>query len=413
MYEFYSDDGWFMTVYKCKVATRDGKVVEREIVADSRAMVEKQVLKQGEFLVGATNGSPNGAFSSLKRVKKVNLKEFYSFNQEFSVLLKAGVSVVSAFDGIIEKQEKSYLGEILKKVRTDISAGESVSGAFEKYQDVFSPLYIASLRAGETGGDIPGALAGYLSYMKRSEAIKQKLKAASVYPAILTVCSIFVITFLLVFVVPAISGTFVAAGASLPMLTQMILGITGFLKNYYLAILLFAFLCVTGGYMMRSSDDGRLIIDELYLRLPIFGDLSRCYATAMFASSLATVLRSGIMLNAAVKLASGLVENRYIRKCLNGAVHSLEQGDGFAQSLGMVNVLPGMAVRMIAAGEEGGSLEFVLENVAEFYETDVEARLTMITSSIEPLLMVLMGAVVGFIVLAMYMPIFQMAGTIG
>ncbi len=402
-----------MAAYKCKIATRDGKVVERVIVADSKAQLKKQIAQQGDLLVGATSTAAKGAFPSLKRGKKVRPKEFYSFNQEFSVLLKAGVSVVSAFDGIIEKQEDSRFGEILKKIRTDISAGDSVSGAFEKYQDICSPLYIASLRAGETGGDIPGALAGYLNYMKRSAAIKQKLMAASVYPVILTVCSVFVITFLLIFVVPAISGTFAAAGASLPMLTRMILGITGFLKSYSLLILLLVVVSMTGFYLLRRSEGGRLVTDELYLRLPIFGDLSLCYATAMFASSLATVLRSGIMLNSAVKLASGLVGNRYIQKCLNDAVRSLEQGDGFSNSLGKVNVLPGMAVRMIAAGEEGGSLEFVLENVAEYYETDVEARLTVITSSIEPMLMVLMGAVVGFIVLAMYMPIFQMAGTIG
>jgi type IV pilus assembly protein PilC len=402
-----------MTVYKCRIATRDGKVIERVIVADSRAMVKKQVAQEGDLLVEARSSSANGALPSLTRGKKVRLKDFYSFNQEFSVLLKAGVSVVSAFDGIIEKQESNPFVEILKKIRADVSAGESVSGAFEKYQDTFSPLYIASLRAGETGGDIPGALTGYLKYMKRSQAIKQKLKAASVYPVILTVCSIFVVSFLLVFVVPAISGTFTSAGASLPKLTQIILGITAFMQSYYLSILLLVVLCTVGFYLMHRSEGGRLLIDEFYLRLPILGDLSLCYATAMFASSLATVLRSGIMLNAAVKLASGLVGNRYLQKSLTNTVHSLEQGDGFSQSLERVGVLPGMAVRMIAAGEEGGSLEFVLDNVAEFYETDVEARLTVITSSIEPLLMVLMGAVVGFIVLAMYMPIFQMAGTIG
>jgi type IV pilus assembly protein PilC len=402
-----------MTVYKCRIATRDGKVIERVIVADSRAMVKKQVAQEGDLLVEARISSANGALPSLTRGRKVRLKEFYSFNQEFSVLLKAGVPVVSAFDGIIEKQESNRFVEILKKIRADVSAGESVSGAFEKYQDTFSPLYIASLRAGETGGDIPGALTGYLKYMKRSQAIKQKLKAASVYPAILTVCSIFVVSFLLVFVVPAISGTFMSAGASLPKLTQIILGITAFMQSYYLSILLLVVLCTVGFYLVRRSEGGRLLIDEFYLRLPILGDLSLCYATAMFASSLATVLRSGIMLNAAVKLASGLVGNRYLQKSLTNTVHSLEQGDGFSQSLERVGVLPGMAVRMIAAGEEGGSLEFVLDNVAEFYETDVEARLTVITSSIEPLLMVLMGAVVGFIVLAMYMPIFQMAGTIG
>lgn len=402
-----------MVAYKCKIATRDGKVDERVIVADSKDQLKKQIAQQGDFLVDARSSAADGPFPSLKRGRKVRPKEFYSFNQEFSVLLKAGMSVISAFDGIIEKQERSGFVGILKKIRTDVSSGESVSGAFGKYQDIFSPLYIASLRAGETGGDIPGALTEYLNYMKRSQAIKQKLIAASVYPVILTLCSVFVITFLLIFVVPAISGTFAAAGASLPMLTQMVLGITYFLQSYSLLILLIVLLFMTGFYLLRRSDGGRLITDELYLRLPVLGDLSLCYATAMFASSLATLLKSGIMLNAAVKLASGLVGNRHIQTCLNNAVRSLEQGDGFSQSLGRVNVLPGMAVRMVAAGEEGGSLEFVLKNVAEFYETDVEARLTVITSSIEPLLMVLMGAVVGFIVLAMYMPIFQMAGTIG
>lgn len=402
-----------MPAYKCKIATGNGGIIERVMVADSISLIRQQVKQDGNFLIYAGKSGGPGTFFSFKGSGKIKTKAFYSFNQEFAVLLKAGVPVVSAFDGILEKQEKNALASVLKDIRDDISAGESVSGAFGKYTNIFSPLYVASIRAGETGGDIPGAISGYIEYLKRSEEIKQKIKAASIYPAILSVCSICVVVFLIVFVVPSITGSFIETGTELPLLTKMLLNTSDFIKSFYLPLFLFTASLGTFFFFFRKSANGRFFLDKHFLKVPLFGELALCYGVVRFSSTLSTVLASGTTLNDAIKLSEALVSNTYIKNRIATASQALERGRSFAQSLSDAAVFPGMVVRMIAAGEEGGSLESVLKDIAEFYERDVEARLTMMTSSIEPMLMLIMGVLIGFIVLAMYMPIFQMAATIG
>jgi len=394
-----------MPAYKCKIAVSGGEMVEKVIQSNSVSSLKKNIALDGGFLVNSQK-----IFSLQQRVKP---KDFYSFNQEFLTLLRAGLPVVIAFDAIIEKQDKTSFSKILENIREDISQGESVTNAFEKYENIFSAIYIATLRSGEASGDVPSAIEEYLEYFERSQQIRQKIKAASVYPAILTLCSIFVVAFLVIFVVPAITGTFAEAGAELPFFTTILLGFSAFVKSYYLAIIISVILISWAIYMFLKTENGRLLFDTYYLKLPFWGDLSIVYSTSLFTSSLATVLKGGIPLNQALQIAKGLIKNQFFQAGIEKVIQSVEQGSGFTQALKKLDMFPGMALRMMSAGEEGGNLEKVLKDVARFYERDVEAKLTIITSTIEPLLMVLMGFVIGFIMLAMYMPIFQMAGNIG
>ena len=394
-----------MPAYKCKVAVSGGGVVEKVIKSNSVSSLKKMIVQDGGFLINAEK-----VFFLQQKIKP---KEFYSFNQEFLTLLRAGLPVVIAFDTIIEKQDKTSFVKILKNIREDISQGESIANAFEKYETVFSPLYIANLRSGEASGNVSDAIEEYLEYFERSQQIRQKIKSASVYPAILTICSVFVVAFLIVFVVPAITGSFVEADAKLPIFTSLLLGFSAFIRSYFLAIIMGIILITWGVSFYLKTDKGRLLFDTYYLKLPFLGDLSVIYSTALFASSLSTVLTGGIPLNKALQISKGLIKNMFFQAEIQNVVKSVEQGRGFTQSLNELDIFPDMALRMIAAGEEGGALEKVLKDIARFYEKEVEAKLTIMASTIEPLLMVLMGFVIGFIMLAMYMPIFQMAGTIG
>ncbi|HSL61146.1 MAG TPA: type II secretion system F family protein, partial [Desulfotignum sp.] len=302
---------------------------------------------------------------------------------------------------------------VLRQIRNDISDGESVSNAFEKHVPYFSPLYIATLRSGEAAGNIPDAIEKYLEYLERSHAIREKIKSAAIYPAILTVCSLAVVTFLLLFVVPAISGTFVVSGAEMPVFTQWLLQISDFVRSWFQVILICLILFFLGVSFSLKTDRGRLIFDTWRLKLPFVGKLSVIYATALFSSSLSTVLAGGSPLNQALQISNGLIQNRRIHAGIEQAIRRVEDGESFAQSLQAVQVFPDMALRMIRAGEGGGRLEKVLSDLSRFYEKEVANTLAMITSTIEPALMVVMGFVIGFIMLAIYMPIFQMAGTIG
>ncbi len=402
-----------MPVYKCKIAVGDGKLIERVIHSGSLAAIKKQVSEDGGFLVKAQKTAGSVPFISLFAQKKIKPKDFYSFNQEFLTLLRAGLPVVMAFDGIIENREDDFFSGILKGIRDDISDGASVSDAFEKYESIFSPLYIASLRSGEASGNIPDAVEEFLEYFERSLQIRRKIKAASVYPAILTICSVFVVGFLIVFVVPTITGTFVEAGAQLPLFTRVLLGFSHMIRSWFLEISGMVFLMVWGIWYAFKTERGRLFYDTYYLKLPFLGQLAVMYSTALFSSSLSTVLRGGIPLNQALHISKALIRNRFMLAGMKKAVQSIEQGEGFGRALYAVDIFPAMALRMISAGEEGGNLPKVLKDVARFYEREIETKLSIIASTIEPVLMVLMGFVIGFIMLAMYLPIFQMAGAMG
>lgn len=399
--------------YRCKIAGKDGSTVEKMIHADSAAALERMVARDGGFLIQAQKPSQGMSASLSIGRQKPGLKEFFSFNHEFLALLGAGIPVVMALDGILKNNEKKHFSRVLQQIRNDISEGESLTNAFEKHVPYFSPLYIATLRSGEAAGNIPDAIEKYLEYLERSQAIREKIKSATIYPAILTVCSLAVVTFLLMFVVPAITGTFVESGADMPIFTQWLLQISDFVRSWFQVILICLVLIFAGVSLYLKTDRGRLAFDTLWLKLPFVGNLSVIYATALFSSSLSTILAAGTPLNQALPIANGLIQNRRIHAGIEEAIRRVEDGQSFADSLEAVQVFPDMALRMIRAGEGGGRLEKVLSDLSRFYEKEVTNTLTMIASTIEPALMVAMGFVIGFIMLAMYMPIFQMAGTIG
>ncbi len=402
-----------MPAYKCKIASIDGEMVEKFMQASSMNSLKKQVAREGGFLVEAKKNINGSASLSFFNRQKLKSKEVYSFNQEFLTLLRAGLPVVIALDGIIEKQDKSFFSKVLNSIRDDISSGESISTAFEKYETLFSSLYIATLRSGEASGNIPDAIEEYLAYFERALQIRQKIKSASVYPLILILCSVFVVLFLVIFVVPTITGTLVEAGSQLPLFTRILLGISDGVRSYFWVGASGIFLMISGISYGMKNDGVKFNFDRLYLKLPFLGNLSVIYATSLFTSSLSTILAGGLPLNQALNISKGLIKNSFMQSNIIRAIEFIEQGKGFAQAFKEVDVFPDMALRMMAAGEEGGNLEKILKDIARFYEKDVEASLSILTSTIEPVLMVLMGFIIGFIMLAMYMPIFQMAGAIG
>ncbi len=377
--------------------------------AGSAGELRKSLEKEGYFVLkirGASRSRMPGSAS-------VKTSDFFSFNQEFSVLLGAGLSVIAALDAILEGDDGGRLFVILREIRTAIVRGESLSSAFARYSDVFSGLYVASLRAGEKSGDIPLAIMRYIDYMKRNRAVRQKVVSATVYPLILTVVSILVLVFLLVFVVPSITTTFLETGSKLPGPTAFLLAVSSGFRRGGPYLLFFGVLLAAGGLRWWKTPGGALFIDRMKMTLPFLSELNRSYATTRLCRTLSTVLSGGTTLVESVRISSETVDNRFLEKKLKMVGKRVEEGEGFAGSLGGAAVFPGLAVRLIAAGEAGGDLVKVLEDIAEYYEADVDARLTVLTSAMEPVLMVVMGCLIGFIVLAMYMPVFQMAGTLG
>lgn len=402
-----------MPVYRYKISTPSGRIIEKSITSSSKASVKEYLEQEGNFVLEITK--EYGLASFLKqggRRGRLKLKDFLVFNQEFSVLIKAGLPITQALNAIIKKGAKDELTDVLVNIRNDISGGASLSEAFKTYSHMFSNLYIASLQSGEKSGNIGQAINRYITYIKKLSEIRKKVVSASVYPAILTTVSIFALMFLLIYVVPSFTRTYFEAGTTLPGLTMVLVNVSNLLKSNFIYLLMLAIAVIIGFKYAIRSEAVRAYLDRMKLKVPFLGAVYIHYSISKFARTLATVLGGGTPLVESIRISSGVMDNSFLRENLLKAAGGIEKGAGFSESLTNTGVFPALALRMIEAGESSGSLEQVLDDVAEFYEGEVDEKISILTSAIEPALMVIMGLMIGFIVLAMYMPIFQMAGTI-
>ena len=402
-----------MPSYRCKYMTPDGQYVKKTIAADSRDDLKWRLEKDGYFVYRIKREDRlKLTLGGEGRSKRFKIRDFFSFNKEFAVLIRTGMPIVAALDAIIEKSEPSELNNILQQVRYDVSTGESLSDAFAKYPRIFSKLYISSLQAGEKSGNIPDALVKHVAYLKQMMALKRKLISASVYPLILVTASVGVLILLLIYVVPAFTKTYFESGTQLPAITMVLITFSNGVKDHFLYIAVLLALLIFGWTRAAHNENWRAIRDRWLLKLPYIGGLYVSYATALVLRTVAMVLTAGAPLIESVRIASGTLNNLFLQDKLLQVVRRITEGSGFSEALEEAESFPHLAIRMIAAGESGGELEQVLIDAADFYDDEVDAKLAIISSTIEPALMIIMGLLIGFIVLAMYMPIFQLAGTI-
>lgn len=403
-----------MPMYKCKMAVPGGRVLEKTLSSATRGFLRSHLESEGNFVLEIRRVDGLWSlFTAGQGVGRVKMKDFFSFNQELSVLLKAGLPIISALDAIIEKRASSRFTAILKEIRNDVSGGESLSGAFDRFSHVFSKLYVASLQAGEKSGDIISALSRHIDYIKKMAAVKRRVVSASIYPAILSLASVAALLFLLTFVVPNFMKTYLETGTPLPGVTQLLVKTGQFLtSNFQTLVLVFALGFVVASFAGRT-ERGRFLVDRVKLRLPFLGKIYLHFILSRFARTMAMVLSAGSSLMESLRISSATVDNQFLKLRLSEARRALEAGGTLSDSLSRSGVLPGLAIRMIDAGEQSGALESVFLDMAEFYETDVDTKLSILMTSMEPALMITMGLLIGFIVLAMYLPIFQMAAMVG
>ena len=393
--------------------TRDGQRLEKTLIAQTKSSLKAQLEREGYFVIDIQRA--DGVGSLIKGGmpgNRVRLKDLMAFSQEFSILIKAGLPIISALNVIIEKRGSDEFARVLTEVRNDISSGSSLSDAFGKHSHLFSGLYISSLKAGERSGNIPSSLARYIGYIKKVLEIRRKMVTASVYPIILTGVSIFVILFLMIYVVPSFTGTYLEAGTELPRLTVFLVQTSHLLRDYFTALLLIAAIMLLGYRFYAGSEKGRIAVDRAKLGVPFLGALFIEYSLSRMSRTLATVLQGGMPLLDSLRVSAGTLDNQFLKRKLERAAEEIEKGAGFSEAVSNTKAFPRIAMSMLEAGEKSGALDQVLNDIADFYDNEIDARLSILTSSVEPALMVVMGLLIGFIVLAMYMPIFQMAGTI-
>ena len=402
-----------MASFHCKIGMADGRIVERVFEAESPGLLRLNLEEQGFFVFNIRRQLFGKSLGLGSQNSNMTGARFLSFNQELLVLIRSGLPIFQVIETLIDQMEACSLREVLRDVREEIKSGNVLSEAFSKYPQFFPHLYVASVRAGEKTGDLPLTIGRFIEYQKRVEVIRAKIRSASFYPIILTTLATGVLTFMLLYVVPSFTQIFTDANLDLPILTRILIFISDGLLSFLPFIIVGG---LVGSFLIRRfvrSSRGRFFLDRMILRLPFFGPLSSDYAISSFSRTLGTTLASGTPLVPAMTMSRGTLNNRFLEKEMASAVQRVEEGTSLSESLSRANFFPPIALRMISVGEATGALNDMLGDLADYYESEVEQRLVKLTTMIEPILMVVMGLMIGLIVLAMYIPIFQMGQTVG
>jgi len=405
-----------MPFFTCKLGSPDGAILQRELEAVDEAQLRAGLEAQGYHVFTLQRSGLKLSFNFLKpRGGRIDNRELLAFNQELVVLLKSGMPIVPVLDAILEHRLKAggTFAQVLGQVREDVKGGAALSTALERHGKLFPPLYLASVRAGERTGEVPQTIRRYILFLKRSEELRKKLISALIYPSILVVVAVLAIMLLLIYVVPTFSHVYADSGSQLPLLTRLLISFTNTLQSTVVVWLPGMVAAVVALRSWSRSDGGRQRIDRWKLALPVLGDLFFGYSVSVFSRTLATLLGSGIPIVESLRMSLGTLNNRVLEQGMAVAIHQVEEGGRLSVALEQQQLMPPLALRMLGVGEATGAMEEMLSDVAEHLEAQVEERLQLLTTAIEPAVMLIMGLVIGIIIVAMYLPIFKLAGTVG
>jgi type IV pilus assembly protein PilC len=396
-----------MAEYLIKMADERGHVLEQTENGGSEVEIRDRFAQQG-FLVYSVK--PKGLFSAeigFPRRRKIKQEQFVIFNQQFVTLIHAGLPIIQSLELLIKRQRNLFFRSVLQNVRDRVRGGELLSEAFEA-QKVFPKVYTTTLLAGEKSGNLEEVMGRYISFQRLAVSFRKKLTASLVYPALLVAMLIVMMTFLITFVVPQFASLYQQLGSPLPAMTSIMLAIGVNAKKYFLLTL--AVLGAVGFFLWRwmKSDSGATRMDRIKLKIPLLGEIWLKYQVAVFARMLSTLLSGGLSLVPSLETATESMQSRLISGGIERATRGVREGQGLARSLEETKVFPEMSVEMIEVGESTGALPAMLNSVSEFYEEDVQNALATAMALIEPVILIVMGVVVAFVLISLYLPIFSL-----
>ena len=400
-----------MPEFIVRVGTPEGDVVERPVRADSIRAAQDEMRRQGLHVFEARRGEVE-VRDFLPRIgKAVSTEKFLLFNQELLALVRAGLPIVQSFDIMLERQKDKRFREILAEIREKITSGVALSDAFAAYGSLFPPIYSTSLRAGERSGDLEGVLRRFLKYQKMIVALRKKVVGALVYPVILITLSTVMLFVMITYVIPKFAEFFTGFNAELPWFTRFMIGFaTGLRDNVLLVLGVVILVVVLLNYWIKTK--GRVVWDRFKLHIPLVGGVLHRFAIMQFTQSLGTLLAGGTPMVPAIEIASQSVTNQLVATKIQSIVQNVREGEPLWRSLDATGVTSDLAVEMIKVGESTGALTEMLANVSEFYDEEIEARLSRMVAAIEPLILVGMGIVIAVLLYAFYLPLFQLT-TVG
>jgi type IV pilus assembly protein PilC len=398
-----------MAEYVLKYADARGEIHQQVAVAGSEQEVRDRYSQQG-FLVYSVRPRSAAALapSAFGRRQKLNLEKFLIFNQQFVTLIKAGLPILKGLDLLAERLTDPKLSKHVKAVRDEVKNGALLSDAF-RAQGLFPPMYVTSVMAGEKSGSLAEVLDRYIAYQKLSLAVKKKLLVSLIYPSLLFAMTIGLIIFLITFVVPNFAKLYESMQAKLPEMTLLLIAIGTTARSYILVGALVLALALIAFRLWSKTERGSTAVDRMKLRTPILGEIWIKYQVAQFSRVLSTLLVGGIPLVQALETAAQSLGTKLLQGALEKCQRLVREGQPLSGALKTTKVFPGLAIDMIEVGESTGALPQMLGSVAEFYEEDVNTRMTAAMSLIEPAIMVFLGTFVAFVLIALYLPIFTLA----
>jgi type IV pilus assembly protein PilC len=397
-----------MAEFVIKLADERGRVQEQVQTAATAEELRTRFVHAGYhvFSVKARSG-----FAGFKR-RKVKLEPFLIFNQQFLTLIKAGLPILGSLQMLAKNQKNPQFAGQLDDISERVKTGESLSAAFES-QTGFPVMYTTTLLAGERSGNLQEVLERYVSFQRISLTFRKKLITSLIYPCVLMVLVTALMTFMFTFVVPQFATLYEQLGSKLPAMTVTLINVSGWLNHNIVWILLAVLVIGGGGFRAARTDRGRDFIDAFRMRVPILGKIWLKYQVALFARTLSTLLTGGLPLVPSLETAAKSISSRKVSKAVFDAISTVREGKGLAESMVRTNIFPDLASEMITVGEQTGALPAMLNSVAEFFEDDVANALTAALALIEPIILIIMGVVVVFILISLYLPIFSLGATGG
>lgn len=403
-----------MPNYDYTGADKRGKKVKGTMEADSPKML-RQILKQrGIYVTQIGTGRKAGQSILSAEVdfaamfEKITPQDISIFTRQLATLVKARIPLADAIAACVEQVEKPKLKKILVRIRSDVNEGVSFAQALDQYKDVFGPLYSSMVRSGEASGTLDAVLVRLAEFSEASVKLRQSISSAMMYPMIMISVGSLILVGLFVFVIPQITQIFADTGQVLPLITRVIIGVSHFLQDYFLLVLIMATSLYWTFKRYIKRDKGRRNWDQVKLKIPVFGELFLLVDLSRFTKTLATLLKSGVPLLTALDITKNVLGNQILLEAVEDSRVAVKEGHALATPLKESGRFPPMLVHMISVGERSGALEEMLGVVAETYENQVENKVSRLTTLLEPLMIVFMGATIGVIVFAVLMPILQM-----
>jgi type IV pilus assembly protein PilC len=398
--------------FRCRLGTSAGEIVEGIYVADSEARLRRELEEKGMYVLSLQRRAAL-SLSTGGRRQKIKRQEFLVFNQELATLLKAGMPLVQSLDILRQRVLNPTFKTVLDSVHDRVRSGTSLSDAFAEHQSLFPPVYSASLLAGERSGNLDAVIRRYVTYDKIVGAVKRRTLSALIYPSILVTMMILLIGIIVVKVVPAFSDFYANFDRELPLSTRIIVGVSNaVVSNIVFIVAGVIGLGVAIAYWSRQPAQ-RHRLDKWVLDVPWVGETARKFFTSQLARTLATLLGGGIPLVNALEISVRSLSNQHLARDLDRVRIRVQEGQGFAAALRERNVFPDVAVKMVEVGESTGALQEMLNSLAEFYDEEIETEVGRFITLVEPVILVIMGIVIAVVVLALYMPLFELTSVVG